>query len=192
MSSIHAWSTIIHRFLCGFICVSLCQNIKIEPTNMYIASVRAHFKINTHVWVLKLIPVHSSCPMQPRACHWDCVFWHNFSGIVRMCWTAGSWWCCLSLEVISSIPSGSTIIYRFLCELIFIFLCQGIKKLNQRIWLITIIRRFRRFWFSIWMMSCIQYICICICIWYMAKPHAGITAMGGGVRVGTRASRVSV
>ena len=64
------------------------------------------------------------------------------------------------------------------------FPVPGHKKLNQRIWLITIIRRFRRFWFSIWMMSCIQYICICICTWYMAKPYAGITAMGGGVSVG--------
>ena len=46
MSSIPAGSTIIYRFLCGFICVSLCQSIKIKPTNMYIA--RAQFKINTH------------------------------------------------------------------------------------------------------------------------------------------------
>ena len=29
-------STIIYRFLCGFICVSLCQSIKIKPTNMYV------------------------------------------------------------------------------------------------------------------------------------------------------------
>ena len=36
VSSIPAWSTIIYRFLCGFICVSLCQSIKIKPTNMYI------------------------------------------------------------------------------------------------------------------------------------------------------------
>ena len=48
VSSIPAWSTIIYRFLCGFICVSLCQSIKIKPTNMYIASARAQFKINTH------------------------------------------------------------------------------------------------------------------------------------------------
>ena len=48
VSSIPAGSTIIYRFLCGFICVSLCQSIKIKPTNMYIASARAQFKINTH------------------------------------------------------------------------------------------------------------------------------------------------
>ena len=47
-SSIPTGSTIIHRFLCGFICDSLCQSIKIEPTNMFIACVRAQFKINTH------------------------------------------------------------------------------------------------------------------------------------------------
>ena len=35
VSSIPAGSMIIHRFLCGFICVSLCQSIKIKPTNMY-------------------------------------------------------------------------------------------------------------------------------------------------------------
>ena len=48
VSSIPAGSRIIYRFLCGFICVSLCQSIKIKPTNMYIASARAQFKINTH------------------------------------------------------------------------------------------------------------------------------------------------
>ena len=77
VSSIPAWSTIIYRFLCGFICVSLCQSIKIKPTNMYIASARAQFKINTHrCW--NWHHVHSRqvviCPVQPRARHWSCVF----------------------------------------------------------------------------------------------------------------------
>ena len=35
VSWIPAWSTIIYRFLCGFICASLCQSIKIKPTKMY-------------------------------------------------------------------------------------------------------------------------------------------------------------
>ena len=35
MSSIPAESTIIYRFVCRFICVSLCQSIKITPTNMF-------------------------------------------------------------------------------------------------------------------------------------------------------------
>ena len=48
MRSIPAGSTINYRFLCGFICVSLCQSIKIKPTNMYIASTRAQIKIKTH------------------------------------------------------------------------------------------------------------------------------------------------
>ena len=81
--------------------------------------------------MLKLTPVHSrrvvSCPVQPRTCHWSCVFWHDFSGMKRTCWTAGSWRSCLSLEVVSSIPAGSTIIYRFLCGFICVSLCQGIK-----------------------------------------------------------------
>ena len=34
VSSIPDGSTIIFRFLCGFICVSLCQSIKIKPTNI--------------------------------------------------------------------------------------------------------------------------------------------------------------
>ena len=81
VSSIPAWSTIIYRFLCGFICVSLCQSIKIKPTNMYIASARAQFKINTHrCW--NWHHVHSrqvvSCPVQPRARHWSCVFLARF------------------------------------------------------------------------------------------------------------------
>ena len=109
----------INRFLCGFICASLCQSIKIKQTNMYIASARAQFKINTHgCW---------NCPVQPRACHWDCVFRHNFSGMKWRCWTTGSWRCCLSQEVVRSMPAGSTIIYRFLCGFICVSLCQSIK-----------------------------------------------------------------
>ena len=81
--------------------------------------------------MLKLTPVHSrrvvSCPVQPRACHWSCVFWRDFSGVKRTCWTTGSWRSCLSLEVVSSIPTGSTIIYRFLCGFICGSLCQSIK-----------------------------------------------------------------
>ena len=81
--------------------------------------------------MLKLTPVHSrrvvSCPVQPQACNWDCVLRHNFSCMKRMCWTTGIWRSCLSLEVMSSIPAGTTIIYRFLCGFICISLCQSIK-----------------------------------------------------------------
>ena len=140
MSSIPAWSTIIYRFLCGFICVSLCQSIKIKPTNMYIASARAQFKINTHrCW--NWHHVHSrqvvSCPVQPRARHWSCVFWRDFSGVKRTCWTTGSWRSCLSLEVVSSIPAWSTIIYRFLCGFICVSLCQSIKIKPTNIYIYT-------------------------------------------------------
>ena len=68
-----------------------------------------------------------SCPVQLRACHWDCVFSHNFSGKKRTCWTTDSWRCCLRLEVVSSIPTGSTMIYRLLCGSICVFLYQSIK-----------------------------------------------------------------
>ena len=81
--------------------------------------------------MLKLTPVHPrrvvSCPVQPRACHWSCVFWRDFCGVKRTCWTTGSWRSCLSLEVVSSIPAGSTIIYRFLCGFICVYLSQSIK-----------------------------------------------------------------
>ena len=54
-------------------------------------------------------------------------FWRDFSGVKRTCWTTGSWRSCLSLEVVSSIPAWSTIIYRFLCGFICVSLCQSIK-----------------------------------------------------------------
>ena len=95
----------------------LCQSIEIN-NNKYVCM---------YVWT----PVHSrrvvSCPVQPRACHWSCVFRRDFSGVKRTCWTTGSWRSCLSLEVVSSIPAGSTIIYRFLCGFICVSLCQSIK-----------------------------------------------------------------
>ena len=54
-------------------------------------------------------------------------FLRDFSGVKRTCWTTGSWRSCLSLEVVSSIPAWSTIIYRFLCGFICVSLCQSIK-----------------------------------------------------------------
>ena len=39
VSSIPAGSTIICRFLCGFICISLCQRINITPANLYMISI---------------------------------------------------------------------------------------------------------------------------------------------------------
>ena len=97
---------------------------KSNQTNMYIASARAHFKINTHkCWNWHLcIPDGLSVVR-----HWKCVLWHNLSGMKRTWWTTGSWRSCLSLEVVSSIPAWSTIIYRFLCGFICVFLCQSIK-----------------------------------------------------------------
>ena len=132
MSQIHRT---LNRFLCGFICVSLCQSIKIKPPNMYIASARAQFKINTHrCW--NWHHVHSrqvvSCPVQPRARHWSCVFWRDFSGVKRTCWTTGSWRSCLSLEVVSSIPAWSTIFIGSFVGL-YAFPCARASKLNHQI-----------------------------------------------------------
>ena len=114
MSSISTGSTIICRILCRFICVSLCQSIKIKPTNMYIASARAHFKINTHgYWKWHLCIPGGLSIVQCRLGHVIGImffFLHNFSSMKRTCWTTGSWWCCV--EVVISIPAGSTIIYR--------------------------------------------------------------------------------
>ena len=51
-----------------------------------------------------------------------CIFFlHNFSGMKQMCWTTGSWWCCLRVEVVSLIPAGSMIIHQFLCGFIYVF-----------------------------------------------------------------------
>ena len=66
----------------------------------------------------------------------------------RTWWTTGSWRSCLSLEVVSSIPAGSTIIYRLLCGFICVSLCQ--TKLNQQI-----------------------RICICMCICICICMHKG-------------------
>ena len=128
VSSIPAGSTIIYRFLCGFICVSLCQSIKIKPTNMYIAPGRSSKFTHTGVEI-DTCAFQTGCQLSSAASGMslNCVYWHNFSGVKRSCWTTGSWRSCLSLEVVSSIPAGSTIIYRFLCGFIYVSLCQSIK-----------------------------------------------------------------
>ena len=94
------------------ICVSLCQSIKIKPTNMYITSARAQLKINTHrCWNWHLCIPDGLSVVQCSLGHviGVVVFLHNFSGMKRTCWTTGSWRSCLSVEVVSSIPTGSTI-----------------------------------------------------------------------------------
>ena len=109
--------------------VSQYQSIKIKPTNMYIASARAQFSINTHrCWNWHpCIPDVLSVVQYSLGHIIAIVFLHNFGGIKLSCWTTGSWRSCLSLEVVSSIPAGSMIIYRFLCGFICVSLCQSIK-----------------------------------------------------------------
>ena len=130
MSPIPVWSTIIYWFLCGFIYLSLYQRIKIKPTNIYISPAPCRSSKLTHTGV-----EIDSCAFQ-TGCQLSCaalgmslelLFWRNFSGVKRTCWTTGSWRSCLSLEVMSPIPVGSTIIYWFLCGFIYLSLCQSIK-----------------------------------------------------------------
>ena len=75
--------------------------------------------------------------MQPRACHWDCVSWQNFSDMKRTCIT-GSWRYCLSLEVVSSIPAGSTIICLclWLCGFICVSQCHSVRIKPANVYLI--------------------------------------------------------
>ena len=134
VSSILAGFTIIYRFHCGFICVYLCQSIKIKTSNMYIAITRAQFKIDTHgCWNWHLyIPDGFSVVQCSHGHAIGIVFWHSFGGMKRTCWTIGSWRCCLSSEVVSSTPTGSTIIYRFPCGFI-CFTCAWASKSNKQI-----------------------------------------------------------
>ena len=120
----------VYRFLSGFICVSLCHSIQIKPTNMYIASARAQFKINTdRCWNWHLCIPDGLSVVQCSLGHVIGIvyFWDNFSGMKRTWWTTGSWRSCLSLEVVSSISAGSTIIYRFLSEFECVSLYHSIK-----------------------------------------------------------------
>ena len=117
VSSIPAGSTITYRFLCGFICVSLCQSVKIIPTNMYIASARAQFKINTHrCWNWHLCIPDGLSVVQCSHGHVIGVafFWRDFSGVKRTCWTTGSWRSCLSLEVADQRKHQSSATLAFL------------------------------------------------------------------------------
>ena len=72
--------------LSGSICVSLCQNIKIKPTKMYIPSTRAQFKINTHgCWNWHLC-IETGCHLSSASdMSLGLCFWHNFSGMKRSC-----------------------------------------------------------------------------------------------------------
>ena len=129
VSLISAGSMIIYRFLCGFVWISLCQSIKIKPTKCITTATGCSSKL-THTGVeIDACAFQVGCQLSSAASDMSLglCFLHNFSGMKQTCWTAGSWWCCLSLEVVSSIPTGSTIINRFLCGFICVSLCQNIK-----------------------------------------------------------------
>ena len=58
--------------------------------------------------------------------HWACIESIYMYMCMCMC-TTGSWRSCFSLEVVSSIPAGFTIIYRYFCGFICLSLCQSIN-----------------------------------------------------------------
>ena len=121
------------------LCASPCQSIKINPANMYIAWARTQFQIHTHTHTHVCVE-RNTCAFQTgcqlfstaSAMTLGLCFRRNFYGMKRTCWTTGSWRYCLSLEVASSIPAWSTIIYQFLCGL-FAFRCALASILTQQI-----------------------------------------------------------
>ena len=74
-------STIIYRFLCGFICVSLCQGIKIQPTNMYVCSIR---KPLAYARASKLTTINMSVYIARARC--ECQMAVG-SGGLNACWS---------------------------------------------------------------------------------------------------------
>ena len=61
-------------------------------------------------------------------------FWHSRCGMKRKCWSTGSWQCCLSLEVASSVLAWSTIIHQFLCGW-YAFPCIKVKPTNMCVYI---------------------------------------------------------
>ena len=128
VSSIPAGSTIIYRFLCGFICASLCQSIKIKPTNMYIASARAQFKINTHAcWNWHPCIQDGLSVVQCSLGH---VIGIVFYDTISVAWSERAVQLAAELPQLGGReldPRRVPIIYRFLCGFICVSLCQSIK-----------------------------------------------------------------
>ena len=69
---------------------------------------------------------------------------------------------CLSLEAVSSIPAGSTIIYRFLCGFICVSLCQSIKIKNQQICMYVCVCMY--ICMCVYMYICVRIYVLCVCI----------------------------
>ena len=84
-------------------------------------------------------------------------FWRDFSGVKRTCWTTGSWRSCLSLEIVSSIPAWSTIIYRFLCRFICVSLCQSIKIKPTNMYVRTSVCTYVRSYVRIYVCMYVQW-----------------------------------
>ena len=127
VSSIPIRTTIIHRFLCGFLCDSLCHTIKIKPIKMHITSANVQFEINTHgCWNWHLCIQDGLSVVQCSLGHiigilfidTISVTWSDRAGKLAELPQPGG--CELN-------PHGSTIIYQFLCGFIRDSLCHRIK-----------------------------------------------------------------
>ena len=57
------------------------------------------------------------------------LYFGSLKTVERTCWITDSWWCCLSLNVWSSIPAFSTTFFRFLCRL-YAFPCARASTIN--------------------------------------------------------------
>ena len=96
-------------------------------------------------------------------------FWRDFSGVKRTCWTTGSWRSCLSLEVVSSIPAWSTIIYRFLCGFICVSLCQSIKIKKTNKYVCMYVCMCLRMYVCMYVFTYVRmyvrtYVCVYVCM----------------------------
>ena len=125
VSSIPAWSMTISLISLWVVCISLCQSIKMKPTNMHVTRARTQLKINICSFRRGCqLPSGASAP--PLLL---CVLVQRCVLCNGMCFTTGSWQCCLSLDIVSSIPTWSTAISCFLCRL-YMFPCARESKLN--------------------------------------------------------------
>ena len=57
------------------------------------------------------------------------LYFGSLNNVEQTCWTTRSWWCCLSLNILSSIPAWSTTFSRLLCRLN-AFPCASVSKIN--------------------------------------------------------------
>ena len=112
-----AWSTTISRFLYRLYAFPCARASKLNQQIHILPEPGCKSKLTQ---ILKLTPVHYwlvvSCLLAQR-----CVVCNG------MYFTTGSWQCCLSLDIVSSIPTRSTINFFIPLWFIHISLCQRIN-----------------------------------------------------------------